>query len=252
MTGMISAIILTKNSEQTIRRTVESVKWCGEVIVIDDDSEDQTAEIARIAGATILSRHVEDDFASQRNAGLARATGEWVFFVDSDEVVTPALQEEIEVRVGKEKGIAGYFIRRADFLFGKELRFGETSRVKLLRLAQRNAGLWERPVHEEWHVTGAAGELVNPLLHYSHQNVAQFLEKINYYSTLNAKHLYNEHVRVSWWHIPAYPAAKFLKNYLLYQGFRDGTEGAICALMMSFHSFLTRAKLWQLWDSRKA
>ncbi len=124
--------------------------------------------------------------------------------------------------------------------------FGETSRVLLLRLAKKDAGTWVRPVHETWNVKGVVGTLTNPLDHYPHPNVAQFIDDINVYSTINARHLYNENIRVPWWHIIGYPTAKFFKDYIWYQGFRDGTAGAIVAIMMSMHSFLTRAKLWIL------
>ena len=118
-----------------------------------------------------------------------------------------------------------------------------------MRLAKKNAGVWQRPVHETWNITGRIGELSQPLLHYPHPDVAQFITDINWYSTLNAHYLYSQKVHVSWWHILAYPKAKFFVDYIWYRGFLDGTAGVVVALMMSFHSFLTRAKLWLLWHS---
>ena len=129
-------------------------------------------------------------------------------------------------------------------MYGKPLTHGETGSVRLLRLAKKSAGVWTRPVHEIWDVSGETGELTQPLLHYPHPNVAQFLHDINVYSTLNAKYLYTQHVKVPVWHIAAYPTVKFFRNYVLHMGFLDGTPGAIMAIMMSFHSFLTRGKLY--------
>jgi len=117
-----------------------------------------------------------------------------------------------------------------------------------MRLGRKGAGTWTRPVHEVWGIHGYTQTLKNPLLHFPHPNVAQFLEDINGYSSSNAEYLYERNVLVSWLTIIAYPTAKFFVNYIWRQGFRDRAPGMIIALMMSFHSFLTRAKLWHLWQ----
>ncbi len=242
---VVSAIILSHDNQNSIARTLASVSWCDEVIVIDDYSADNTIEIAKKYKAKVHQRHLNDDFAAQRNFGLEKAAGEWVLFVDSDEVVSAGLAKEIQE--AEEIDCAGFYIKRRDWLFGKQLRHGETQRVRLMRLAKRNAGKWERTVHEVWNVSGTTGELSNPLDHFPHPDVAQFINEINHYSTLNAAYLFSKHIRVSWWHIILYPKAKFFMDYIWYLGFLDGTAGAVVALMMSFHSFLTRAKLWLLW-----
>jgi glycosyltransferase involved in cell wall biosynthesis len=191
---------------------------------------------------------MDGDFSSQRNFGLTKATGEWILFVDSDETVSADLAEEIQ-KVS-EIDCSGFYIKRQDWLFGKQLRHGETGRVRLLRLAKKNAGKWKRPVHEVWNVSGTTGELSHPLDHFPHQDVAQFINEINLYSTLNARYLHSKNVHVPWWHLIVYPKVKFFMDYIWYLGFLDGTAGAVVALMMSFHSFLTRAKLYLLWHRK--
>lgn len=244
---MISAVVLTHNSTTTLERTLKSLTWCSELLIIDDDSKDATVEIARRWKAHVYRRSLNNDFAAQRNFGLEKAKGPWVLFVDSDEVVSEDLQKEILAAIA-ETGFDGYFLRRNDTVFGRRLEHGETSRVILLRLGKKKDGAWERTVHEVWNIKGRTRILINPLEHFPHPNVAQFLDDINTYSTINARYLFDKKVHTSWWHIPVYPAAKFLRNYFWLRGFADGTAGAVVALMMSFHSFLTRAKLWQLWD----
>jgi glycosyltransferase involved in cell wall biosynthesis len=245
---MISAIILSHNDEDSIGRSLASLQWCNERIVIDDFSGDGTVNVAKKYKVTVYERHLGDDFASQRNFGVMKAKGEWVLFVDSDEVVSAALAKEIQE--SSEIDCAGFYVRRQDWLFGKPLRHGETARVRLLRLAKKNAGMWERTVHEVWRVRGITGEFNHPLDHFPHQDVAQFISDINRYSTLNARYLFDHGVTVPWWQILAYPKAKFFIDYFWYLGFLDGTAGAVMALMMSFHSFLTRAKLYLLWHSK--
>ena len=242
---MISAVVLSHNDQSSIERTLASLSWAHELIVVDDTSTDETVAQAKKLGATVYSHALGGDFASQRNFGLSKATGEWVLFVDSDEVVSSELAQEIQLRV-KDSDVQGYFAPRIDILWGRKLTHGEVGGKKLLRLAKKDAGRWMRPVHEVWDVQGKTGELTFPLLHYPHPDVAQFLFQIDHYSTINAKYLYAQKKHTAAWQIVGYPVAKFFVNYFWRLGFLDGMPGAIVAIMMSFHSFLTRAKLYQL------
>lgn len=247
---MISGVVLTHDDEDIIKRCYQSLTWCDEIVVIDDESTDGTAQLAKKLGGKVFRRKLNGDFAAQRNFGLSKARGEWVLFIDSDEIVSQELASEIQNVIKKPAEISnrevGFYVKRKDYFLGRWLTHGETANVKLLRLAKKDAGKWTRPVHEVWDVKGNVGELSHPLLHYPHPNVAQFLDEINRYSTLNARYLHSQGVTVSWWQIIAYPKIKFLVNYFWRLGFMDGTAGVILALMMSFHSFLVRSKLWRL------
>lgn len=247
---MISAIVLSRNDQKCIERTLASLAWCDELVLLDDFSTDRTVELAKKHTAVIFQRHLANDFAQQRNFGLAKAKGEWVLFIDSDEVVSEDLAREIREAVKID--CAGFYLKRTDWLFGKPLRHGETNRVRLLRLGKKDAGLWERSVHEVWNIKGTIGNLSHPIKHFPHPDVAQFIEDINKYSSINARYLYEKKVPVPWWHIAAYPTAKFFIDYIWYLGFLDGTAGAVVAIAMSFHSFLTRAKLYILWHKPQA
>lgn len=241
---------MTHNNEQSLERTLTSVGFCDEIVVIDDRSLDKTVTIAKRLGSTVITRTVDDDFAAQRNFGLEKAKGPWVLFVDSDEVVPTALAKEIKEAILRVD-VQGFYLKRQDVLWGRRLRYGETGQVRLLRLGKKGKGTWVRPVHETWNITGVVATLPTPLEHVPHPNITEFLADINRYSTINAMHFYRKHEPIAWWHIPLYPAAKFLQNYVFRRGFLDGMPGAVVSLMMSFHSFLTRAKLWQLYHPKK-
>jgi len=253
---MISAVILTKNNETTLEKTLASVSFCDEILVIDDYSSDGTVAFAKKQKATVIEHHLENDFAKQRNFALEKTKGDWVLFVDSDEIVSEQLKKEIIKKVTSDKSQVtsktnGYYVRRVDFFMGKELKHGETADVRLLRLAQKGAGKWVRSIHEVWDVQGKKETLCYPLLHYPHPDVAQFLTDINWYSTINAQYFFDTGVRMHGWQIIVYPVAKFFVNYITKLGFLDGTAGMVMALMMSFHSFLTRGKLWELQQKQK-
>lgn len=245
----ISAVVLSKNEEANIGPCLEGLKWCDEIVVIDDHSQDKTARLAEDFPKTkVFKRKLNDDFSSQRNYGLQKAKGEWVFFVDADERVTPALRKEIIDRLASGRGVNfrhdGFYLKRTDFFGGRQLCHGETSRVRLLRLARRNSGRWTRKVHETWQVRGKTGDLKNPLLHYPHPTIDELLKAVNDYSTVHAASLKEEGRQSSLFKIIAYPAGKFFVNYFFRLGLLDKTPGFVMAAMMSLHSFLSWSKLY--------
>lgn len=245
---MISVVILTKNEEKNIKRCLESVKWCDEIIIIDDNSSDETVQIAKKYKTTIYTRNLNNDFSAQRNFGIFKAKNEWILFVDGDETVSDALAYEIanaiQLKDQNLRNFDGFYIRRSDFIWGKQLKYGETGNIMLLRLAKKGPGLWEGKTHERWKINGRVGKLVNPLLHFPHKTLEEFLKKINFYTDIRAEELKSKNVKAFFWSILAYPLGKFLSNFLLRRGFMDGIHGLIVAIIMSFHSFLVRSKLW--------
>lgn len=243
---MISAVILTKNEEQNIERCLKSVKWCDEIIIIDDKSSDKTLEIARKYKAKIYINSLGNDFSSQRNFGLTKVGDEWVIFVDSDEVVSDALAFEISNAIHSQGlgNYSGFYIKRTDLMWGKQLKHGEQRGIKLLRLAKKGAGLWEGMVHEKWKIDGLVGNLRNPILHFPHKTLEDFLKEINLYTDIRVKELESQSVKVFFWSIVFYPLGKFVFNYIFKGGFLDGLPGLVFAITMSFHSFLVRGKLW--------
>lgn len=249
MRVMISAVVLTKNEERNIKECLAGLKWCDEIWVVDDDSSDKTREIAEKEGARVIRRALAGDFAAQRNYALGLSRGDWVFFVDADERVSPKLAQEIQEAI-KKPDIDGFYLKRIDFFMGRWLKHGEIGSVRLLRLAKRKSGAWRRIVDEVWEIKGKTVILKNPLLHYSHPELKQFLSTINERTTLNAREFYKKGVRVTpleW----LKPLAKFIKNYFLLLGFLDGTSGLVFAVMMSLHSFLVRGKLYLLWQKNE-
>jgi len=244
---MISVVVLTRNEEENIKNCLQSIKdLASEIILIDDYSTDETIKIARDLGAKVFLNKLDSDFSKQRNFGLKKAKNKWVMFLDADEMVSNKLAQEIKTVISNDKDINGYFFKRNDSFAGCFLRYGETANVRLLRLAKKNSGSWQRKVHETWDVKGQTKEFKNPLLHYPHSTVTDFLKEINFYSSLHAESLKKEGVKPSLFRLIFNPLGKFISNYIVKKGFLDGTPGLITSLMMSFHSFLARGKLFNL------
>lgn len=247
----ISAIVLAKNEEKNIKACLEGLNWCNEIIVVNDASDDETVTIAKKFGATVYEHKLNDDFTAQRNWALENAKNTWVLFIDADERVSKELAKEIqETLEDQDNSMYGYTLQRIDVMWDRELHHGEVGDTKLLRLARKDSGKWEGKVHETWKIVGQIAEIKTPLLHYPHPGMTEFLKEINFYTDIRAKELFDKNTKVHWWSIILYPKGKFIINYFWKLGFLDSIPGLIVAILMSFHSFLVRGKLWTLWHRK--
>lgn len=239
---MLSICILTKNNQDQLAKLFPTMQFAQEIIIVDDDSSDNTKNIAKAHHCRYYSRKLKRDFSAQRNFALSKAKYTWVLFIDPDEQITQKLAQEIISTIQNPK-FSGYSLKRQDILFGKTLRYGETSQVRLVRLARKDAGKWHRAVHEIWQVS-PIGELEHPLVHHPHTSIQPFIQKINYYSSIEAEYRLSQKQIPPFWQIVVYPLGKFIYNYFIKLGVLDGFEGFIMASMMSFHSFFVRTKTY--------
>jgi glycosyltransferase involved in cell wall biosynthesis len=173
------------------------------------------------------------DFAEARNELLEKSSARWIFFIDSDEEVAPELFNEIGNVINKKRGLDGYYVRRKIYFLGKYV--GED---KVLRLGKRDTGRWERAVHETWKIKGNIGQLKNPLIHNTAKSLHEYIDKINFYSTLHAEENLKEGKKSNIFKIIFYPVGKFIQNIFLGRGF-------VFSMLQSFHSFLSWVKAWQ-------
>ncbi len=228
----VSVLILARNEAENLSDCLTSVSWADErIVIVDPASTDATESIARCEADRVALRPF-DDFASQRNAGLALATGAWVFAVDADERSTPALAAEIRrVIADPNAPHTGYRVPIRSVILGRPFRFSGTQHDRPLRLFRRDSGRWIGAVHETVTLNGTAGLLANPLRHRTIPDMETFLRKINEYTTLEAIKFEREGRPCRAADLTARPAWTFVKLYLGKQGFRDGLEGlAFCGL----------------------
>ncbi len=241
----ISAIILTKNEEKRIEKAIKSLSFCDEVVVIDDVSTDGTVEKAKEMGATVHIHEKNKTFSGQRNFAMEKARNEWVLFVDADEEVSDELRSEI-LRLKHDTSTEAYALPRRDFFWDHEMKYGETKKVRnagIVRLMKKGSGVWVGLVHERFVSSKKAVKLNGFLNHYSHDSVTSFIEDVNDYSTIRAEELFATGAKVSGLGLILYPFGKFIYTYFILCGFLDGPAGFVYSFIMSFHSFLVRAKL---------
>jgi glycosyltransferase involved in cell wall biosynthesis len=249
---MISVIILTNNSEQVIEDCLLTLeKFADEIILVDSKSTDKTVEIAKKYNAKIVENSLVS-FADQRNIGIDHAKGEWIFYIDSDERLTPDFKKEAIEKINSydpESNTAGYYIKRKTFYFGKDYHL--TDKVQRL-FYKKKFKEWYGKVHETPKVDGEFGIIKSPILHYTHRNLEQMVEKTNKWSDFEAElRLKANHPKMTWWRFPRVIVTEFVKSYFGQKGWRNGTDGLIESMYQSYSMFITYAKLWELQNSSK-
>ncbi|HZZ98437.1 MAG TPA: glycosyltransferase family 2 protein [Candidatus Saccharimonadia bacterium] len=238
----ISCVVLAKTENPSIKGIFGNFI---EILVLVDSQQKNTKTIKKDSSTVMTAFHpLDQDFAAQRNYALSLCTKTWVLFVDEDEEVPQNLMAEIAEAILRDDN-NGYMLHRNDIFMNRELKHGETGNIRLLRLAKKSAGNWERPVHEVWQVTGNIGVLSSPLIHRAHPSISAFLDKINAYTSIEANYRKNLGKRTSLFELLVYPHAKFFQNYLFRLGFLDGIPGFTMAFMMSLHSLAVRIKLYE-------
>jgi hypothetical protein len=230
--------IIILHHQTLSQETIISTLLADEVIIIHDSSSNQKPPSITNPKIKIYSQSLKD-FASQRNFALTKAKNDWVMFLDADEVISKELALEI-TSVLNQPNIYGYYFYRLDNYYGQILRFGEIGQTKILRLARKNAGQWQRPVHETWLINGNTNILNNPLIHYRPDLVNGFFNRFLLYCPLDSKSLNQEGKPFSYFRLFFYPLAKFIRNYYIRLGFLDGTLGLFHAYLMSLQSLTVR------------
>lgn len=244
---MISTVIITYNEEEVLERCLKSLDgFSDEIIVVDSNSSDRTLEIARKYKAKIVEQKLTS-FAEQRNLGFKHAKGDFLFYLDADEEITSEFKKEVLGLVSEynpESNIAGYFINRKTYYFGKD--WGLTDQVQRLFYAKKLKE-WYGVVHETPKVDGRFDQISSPINHFTHRNLEQMLEKTNRWSVYEAKLRFDaHHPKMSWWRFPRVMIPEFFKSYIGQKGYKNGTAGFIEAMYQSFSIFITYAKLWEL------
>lgn len=244
----VTAVIAAHNESANIEACIASVDWASHVMVVENDSIDDTVERARGAGATVISPKFTT-IGAQRNHAIVRVTTPWVFVLDADERCTPDLAAEITGVVATPGNHAAFRVPRRNFFLGKEIRHGGWGSDRPVRLFKRELRYNASLVHEHVDVTGEVGALKNALLHYTYTSLDQYFEKFNRYSRWWAEQNHARGRRGSAAAVVFKPPARFMSMYLLKGGFLDGAHGMVLACLAAASVMAKYARLWEL--SRK-
>jgi glycosyltransferase involved in cell wall biosynthesis len=256
MNHNLTLLLLTKNESENIKK---NFNWLGEcraikeIVVVDDYSTDDTIEQIKKLGSKhqkikIFTRNINNDFAYQRNFGISKTKYNWIFTLDPDEKPTKNLIRFLN-HFDKYR-YKSYAFKRKDIFLNQTIKHGENAHLYFTRLFNKNYGKFVGQVHEVWQSQKLIKKTRFTINHYSHQTIKSFIQKINFYTDIRSRELYQQKVKTNMFQIIFFPIGKFIQDYFLRLGFLDGTAGIIMALSMSFHVFLNKSKLWHLYKTQ--
>ena len=242
----VTVTIITKNEAAHIGAAIDSASWADEIIVVDSGSSDDTVALASARGVRVESR-TWTGWVDQKNFAASLAANDWIFSLDADERVTPALAHEIKGLLHADPPHAAYKVPRVTFHLGRWIRTTDFYPDYQTRLYDRRAARWTGLyVHESVTAGGPLGQLTQELQHYSYDDLSDHLDRINAYSTLAARQMYERGRRAGTFDLLVQGPAAFLRNYLLRRGVLDGSAGLVLSIINAYSVFLKFAKLWEL------
>ena len=246
----LSVAIVTLNEEANLLRTLASVAWADEIVVVDSGSTDATRAIVESHGARFVTEPWRG-FAAQKNFALSLCTSEWVLSLDADERVSPELAASIQRAIAMIPSDTAYMLPRRNFFLGRWIRHGGYYPDAKLRLFPRGRGTFEEtPVHETAAFAGKVKTLDGDLLHDAYPTLSSYLDHMQRYSTLGAsiaiaRGRTGQSLLSFLDGVLLNPLATFLYNYFLRAGFLDGREGLLLHLYHSAYVSWKYAKAWE-------
>lgn len=243
----VSVLILARNEERNIEDCIRSCLFANEIIVIDDNSTDNTKQIAESLGAKVINRSMNGDWGGQQTFAIQQAKNDWIFFIDADERCTPELAEEISFAVEKGEKFA-YWIKRKNKFRNNFAEHGILRPDFVCRLMPSKGSYVEGFVHPAIITPYENKKLKNHMYHYTYDNWEQHINKINKYTTLAAEKYKSEGKKVNFLcDVVIRPLWAFFKVYVLNLGFLDGKVGWVCSVAHYYYTTMKYAKLYYLY-----
>jgi len=252
----ISVIIITKNAEHSIKKTLDSVSWANEIIIVDSNSTDQTAKICQSYNV-IFKNYIDwPGFGKQKNRALRLVSNPWVLSIDSDEVVSDELSLEIIKAVKTNLTNTAFYVKRKNFFCGQLINYSGWQNDYVLRLFPKRYGQFSKDiVHEKVVFSGILKKINAPLYHYSYKNYSDVTDKIHRYSSAGADILLSLNKRITFDSALSHAFWSFFRTYFLKLGFLDGKNGLIIAFMnleTTFYKYLKAIDLKKLNNNKQS
>jgi glycosyltransferase involved in cell wall biosynthesis len=243
----ISASIIVYNEEENIADLCETVSWADEIVIVDSDSTDKTAEIARKYTGKVFN-HEFRGYKDKHEFADAQTTGDWIFWIDADERVTPELLKAIEdLKMRPPENLPeGFRIARKTWYLDRWIKHSGWYPDYQMRLYRKSASFWDGvSPHETARVKGKIEILTGELLHYTKKNLSEHHRVSDSYTTLAAEYHFKNGRTVGAAGLFFFPIAAFFRTYLFKKGFLDGVPGLIIAMQTAYSVFLKYAKIWE-------
>lgn len=245
----ISVVINTLNEAENLPRAIGSVKsFADEIVVVDMESEDATAQIAKSLDARVFTHKKMGYVEPARNFAISKATNPWILILDADEEVPSKLIAKINQMLKDPK--ADYFrIPRKNIIFGKWMKHSRWWPDHNIRLFKKGKVSWNEIIHTVPMTQGVGQDIEAKeefaIIHHNYDTIEQYLERMNRYSTQHAALKIKDGYKFSWKEVILKPANEFLSRYFFGEGYRDGLHGLALSLLQAFSELAVYLKIWQ-------
>ena len=243
----LSVFVTTFNNAETLSACLNSVNFADEVLVLDSYSTDATPQICNQHGVKFIQNKFLG-YGRQKQLALDNTTGEWVLFLDADEMLSEELRQQlIELRAsGFDQGkFEGYEFPRNEQVFWR-MSATTTRKNHYIRLFRRDAASFtEMPVHATVDVKGPIRRLEGCFYHFGETDIHLKVDKVNSYSTGLVRDKVEKGRRPNPWIMVFYPPFFFIRSYIFKRGFTNGWAGFIASCVGTFYVFLKYAKLYE-------
>ncbi len=246
---MLSVVITAWNEEKNIARAISSAKVIAdEIVVIDTESTDKTAEIAKKLGAKVYGHKNTGIVEPVRNFSVTKARGDWIFLLDADEEISQSLSEEIKSVAKKNQ--ADYFrIPRKNIIFGKWIHSSHWWPDYVYRLFKKGSITWDSTIHSIPYTRGIGHDFPadeeHALIHHHYETISQFVDRLNRYTDYQLELVLSKGHNFNWTDIIDKPIAEFLTQYFARKGHTQGFHGIAIAGLQAFSELVLYLKLWQ-------
>jgi glycosyltransferase involved in cell wall biosynthesis len=249
MNKIFLSIVLPAAKEKIdiFKKCLGKLTWADEIIVIDNGISLEMKKLLLKVEAKIYPSG-SPSFAERKNLGAQKATGIWLLFIDTDEVLEEALIKEIKSVIKNNSSKGAYEILRRNVFLGHEMKHGGWAPDYTLRLIKKeNLIFWEGVLHEQPRIKGEIGKLKGSYFHFTHQNIEEMVEKTNKWSKVEAKLLFEAgHPPMAWWRFFSIAGREFWYRGIAKLGFLDGPIGIFEIGYQMYSRMITYAKLWEL------
>lgn len=244
----LSVVVITKNESERIVDCLKSVcDWASEIVLVDDNSSDNTVELAKRFTDKVFTRKMDIE-GKHRNYAYGLSTNEWVLSLDADERVTPELRDEIIQLLKSGPTCNGYTIPRRNFVGATWVRYGGMYPSAQLRLFRKGEFKYDElaEVHPQAYMKDPRGALKNDVLHYTYRNFTDAITKLDRQSDLEALKWFREKRKVGAFGTLRKMIDRFCRAYFKKEGYKDGVIGLFLAVNSGMYQFLSFAKYWEL------
>lgn len=243
----LSVAMIVRNEADRLPPTLEAVAWADEIVVVDSGSTDGTPGLAREAGARVIRTDDWPGYGPQKQRALEAAEGPWVLLLDADEVVSPALADEMRALLERGPEAEGYELELHTRYLGCWLGRRGWWRDRHLRLVRKaSARVTGDAVHEGVRVEGPVGRLRAPVLHHSYRDAGHHARKVFDYAELKARQKRDRGERTTLPGALGHAVARFLSGYVVRGRFLYGWRGLVYDLVEAAGTLQAYVRLWEL------